>query len=297
MGGRAPGLGPLAVPRVSVVIPTHNRPELLNVAIGSVLEQGVDGVEIVVVDDGSDPPIKLDMEGLIVVREPTPGGPAAARNRGVAAASAPLIAFLDDDDRFLPSKLTRCLECFERSPEAVAVIHRSAYRPGPRTGTGEARLERDPQSLMLRQQPPHLAGVVVRRDPHLGVLFDESFKGAEDLDYLIRLAATGPFVVLDEVLAVLGGGEQVSAISLDSRIEARIRLGEKHAHLLDREAKSFFYLRLGHLQRLAGHRSASLAAFAKSVWLRPGRLSAWKGVAMAITPAALVDWIIARGHD
>jgi glycosyltransferase involved in cell wall biosynthesis len=285
-------------PRVSVVIPTHNRPGRLKAAVDSVLEQGMDGVEIVVVDDGSDPPAKLDVDGVTLVRHDAPGGPAAARNRGVAAASAPIIAFLDDDDRFLPNKLARCLGCLERSPEAVAVVHRSAYSPAPRTGSGEARLVHDPQRLMLHEQPPSPAGVVVRRDAHLQVLFDESFRGAEDLDYLIRLAGTGPFVVVDEVLSELGrGGEQMSAISLESRIEARILLGQKHAHLLDREARSFFFLRLGHLHRRAGHRSASLVAFAKSAWLRPARLSAWKGLVAAIAPHAFVDRVSAgRPH-
>ncbi|MCA1845466.1 MAG: glycosyltransferase family 2 protein [Actinobacteria bacterium] len=282
-------------PRVSVVIPTHNRPDLLKVAVDSVLAQGMDGVEIVVVDDGSDPPAKVAVDGVTLVRQDAPAGPSAARNQGVAVASAPVIAFLDDDDRFLPNKLARCLGCFEQWPEAVAVIHSSAYSPPPRPSRGDARLEHDPQRLMLHQQPPSPAGVVVRRDAHLRVLFDESFRGAEDLDYLIRLAASGPFVVVDEVLSEIGqSGDEVSAISLQSRIDARIRLGQKHGHLFDREARSFYFLRLGHLHRRAGHRSASLAAFAKSAWLRPARLSAWKGLAAAVAPSTVVERQIRR---
>ena len=277
-------------PRVSVIIPTHNRPAPLKAAVDSVLEQDVEGIEIVVVDDGSDPPARLDVEGLTLVRRPTPTGPAAARNRGIVAASAPVLAFLDDDDRFLPGKLTRCLGCFDRWPEAIAVVHRTAFSGHRRTGTSEERLEQKPQRLMLHQQPPHLDGVMVRRDAQ--TLFDESFRAAEDIDYLIRLAGTGPFVVLDEVLSEHGErGDQMSAISLDSRIESRIRLGQKHAHLFDREARSFFFLRLGHLHRQAGRRSASLQAFARSAWYRPSRLSAWKGLTSAVVPAALVDRI------
>jgi glycosyltransferase involved in cell wall biosynthesis len=282
-------------PRVSVVIPTHDRPDRLKEAVDSVLAQNIDGVEIVVVDDGSDPPAKVAVDGATLVRHDVSGGPSAARNRGVAVASAPVIAFLDDDDRFLPDKLARCLGCFEQWPEAVAVIHGSAYKPPPRPSGIEPRLEDDPQRLMLHQQPPSPAGVVVRRDAHLKVLFDESFRGAEDLDYLIRLAAIGPFVVVDEVLSEIGqSGDELSAISLQSRIDARIRLGEKHGHLFDREARSFYFLRLGHLHRRAGHRFASLSAFAKSVWLRPARLSAWKGLVAAVAPSAIVEREILR---
>lgn len=101
-----------AAPLVSVVIPTHNRPELLREALASVAAQTFTDWEVVVVDDGSTPPIDAaaleTMVGgrLRLVRHEQPRGVAAARNSGFAAARGELIAQLDDDDRLAPEALS-----------------------------------------------------------------------------------------------------------------------------------------------------------------------------------------------
>ena len=101
-----------AAPLVSVVIPTHNRPELLREALASVAAQTCTDWEVVVVDDGSTPPIDAAALETIVgprlrlVRHEQPRGVAAARNSGFAAARGELIAQLDDDDRLAPEALS-----------------------------------------------------------------------------------------------------------------------------------------------------------------------------------------------
>src|SRR5437763_17202808 len=90
---------------VSVVIPTYDRADLLCEAVGSVLAQTLPAVEVVVVDDGSTdrtPEVVDDLLGqgapLVYLRGPHLNKRGEARNRGVAAASCSLIAFLDSDD-------------------------------------------------------------------------------------------------------------------------------------------------------------------------------------------------------
>lgn len=101
-----------AAPLVSVVIPTHNRPGLLREALASVAAQTCTDWEVVVVDDGSTPPIDAAALETIVgprlrlVRHEQPRGVAAARNSGFAAARGELIAQLDDDDRLAPEALS-----------------------------------------------------------------------------------------------------------------------------------------------------------------------------------------------
>jgi glycosyltransferase involved in cell wall biosynthesis len=96
-------------PDIAVVIPTYGRREKTLRAIRSVL--GEDGVraEIVVVDDASPEPFvaagELIDARIRILRLKENGGPAAARNAGVAASHAPYIAFLDSDDFFLPGTL------------------------------------------------------------------------------------------------------------------------------------------------------------------------------------------------
>lgn len=91
--------------RIAAAIPTHNRLNDLKEAIASVLEQRVE-IEIIVVDDGSDPPVDPDClsRGVRLIRHARPTGPAGARNAAAEAATADWIAFLDDDDRWLPGK-------------------------------------------------------------------------------------------------------------------------------------------------------------------------------------------------
>jgi GT2 family glycosyltransferase len=85
-------------PDVTVVVPTHDRPDGLAAALAALRAQTLpaEHFEVVVVDDGSDPPARAG-EGVRMLRHGRPRGPAAARNAGWRAARAPLVAFTDDD--------------------------------------------------------------------------------------------------------------------------------------------------------------------------------------------------------
>src|SRR5271166_3123369 len=92
------------IPEVSVIIPTYNRRPMVREAVASVLAQRDADFELMVVDDGSTDgtyEMLADLDRVTVERSAR-RGPAAARNRGVALASAPLIAFLDSDDLWAP---------------------------------------------------------------------------------------------------------------------------------------------------------------------------------------------------
>jgi glycosyltransferase involved in cell wall biosynthesis len=94
---------------VSVIIPSHNRPALLQDALSSVLDQTLPPAEIIVVDDASSPPVSLPASRngipLKLLRHEQARGGAAAKNTGVQAARGELIAFLDDDDLWAPTYL------------------------------------------------------------------------------------------------------------------------------------------------------------------------------------------------
>lgn len=101
-------------PVVTVVIPTFGRAELLRRAIASVLAQTVADFEIVVVVDGDDPPTLQTLSEIADPRlrhivQPLQRGPGVARNTGAIAGHGQWIAFLDDDDEWLPEKLERQL--------------------------------------------------------------------------------------------------------------------------------------------------------------------------------------------
>lgn len=92
----------------TVVIATYNRPHLLERAIRSVVAQDVEGLEIIVVDDASDPPVAFVVErypGVRYLRQERNTGPGPARNRGIEQATRGFVIILDDDDELLPGAL------------------------------------------------------------------------------------------------------------------------------------------------------------------------------------------------
>jgi glycosyltransferase involved in cell wall biosynthesis len=111
---------------VSVVLPTWNRVACLPQAIRSVLDQTHRNIELIVVDDGStdgtgDLIAALGEPRLRYLRLERNRGQAAARNAGIGACSAELVAFQDSDDIWLPDKLTRQLEVLRQDPGLAGV--------------------------------------------------------------------------------------------------------------------------------------------------------------------------------
>ncbi len=105
------------MPKISIIIPTHDRLEMLKRAIGSVLAQTYTDWELIVVDDHSEPSARSVIESFAdsrihFIRHEMSQGGAAARNSGIREACGNYIAFLDDDDEWIPEKLTIQMERF-----------------------------------------------------------------------------------------------------------------------------------------------------------------------------------------
>ncbi len=109
--------------KCSVIIPTHNRAASLRNCVNSVAAQVFRDFEIIVVDDAStdDTAVMLAAEfpAVRVLRQETNRGPAAARNRGIDAASGEFIAFTDDDCLVPAGWLPTLLTAFDRHPGAA----------------------------------------------------------------------------------------------------------------------------------------------------------------------------------
>ena len=112
---------------VSVVIPTRNRPEMVVMAVASALRQSFGNLEVIVVVDGEDPRTRAALSAfsdarLRVIDLAVNVGGAEARNSGVRAARGEWVAFLDDDDEWLPQKLSRQMEAARQMTAAWPVI-------------------------------------------------------------------------------------------------------------------------------------------------------------------------------
>jgi glycosyltransferase involved in cell wall biosynthesis len=201
-------------PPVTAVVPTHERPEMMRRAVQSVLDQSYAGdIEVLVVFDACEPvlpdvevPVGRTLRGLVNDRR---RGLAGGRNTGILAAGHDLVAFLDDDDRWMPEKLERQVAALEVRPGAVLAATAMLVDAGARTHerlVGSPALSHE-ALLHDRIASVHSSSFLVRRDALLGPLglVDEEIPQSygEDYDLLLRASALAPVVVVDEPLVVV----------------------------------------------------------------------------------------------
>jgi glycosyltransferase involved in cell wall biosynthesis len=194
----------------SIIIPTHDRPALLERAVESARRAGA-AVEIVVVDDGSKDEtsaVCASFRGIVYIRLEERRGVGYARTTGIAASSGSYISFLDDDDARLPGSIDRQLAILEATPDA-ALVYGQIYRAA--------------QSLAIDGRPPFpqfcpsgdvfwmlissnfipSSAVVVRRSAieSIGGLFHEATP-ADDWDLWLRIAERYPIAALPEPVSI-----------------------------------------------------------------------------------------------
>jgi glycosyltransferase involved in cell wall biosynthesis len=216
--------------RISVVIPTYNRPRATDVAVGRVRAQALPpdwSVEIVVVDDGSSEPPLLN--NVRLVRHDRNRGAAAARNTGIANAAGAYIAFLDSDDVWLPGKLAAQISAMDANGWAASctsyVLAKQGQREivSPRYPTMALGLDELVWGCFVSPG----STLICRREvfDEVGV-FDTTLPRLEDWDWLLRYVARYPLGFLAEPLARIepssGGRATQVAPALDI-LEARYR--------------------------------------------------------------------------
>jgi teichuronic acid biosynthesis glycosyltransferase TuaG len=196
-------------PRVSIVVPTHNRAGYLREALESLREQTFEAWECVVVDDGStdDTPAVLSAlaasDGRIHPLRLEHGGTAGrSRNAGVRESRGALLAFLDDDDLWLPDKLAKQLALLDREPE-VQMAFGKVRQFGDEHGIwpGVAVPPRPPLELLLRENVVPCSTVVIRRGAFEAAGgFSERRRIAEDYELWLRVRRAAPIGAMPDVL-------------------------------------------------------------------------------------------------
>lgn len=198
-----------STPQVSVIIATYNRAHLIRQAVETVLAQTIPDIEVIIIDDGSSDGTReavLEMQEARVRyrRHDCNRGLPAARNTGIALATGAFIAFLDDDDRWMPDKLETQLAQIERYDGIVCGYRTTSGRSGWKLAGG--RIDR---AILCRGNffPP--SGLFGRAEIFRQVPFDEALPHAlgEDWDALIRLSEKfrigyfpDPLIVYDDRL-------------------------------------------------------------------------------------------------
>ena len=197
------------MPKVSVIIPTHNRPHLLPCAVDSARQAGTD-VEVIVVDDASvdsTAEVCQQLEGIKYVRVERNQNVAGARNLGILASTADYISFLDDDDLRMPNSLDLQLEALTANPEAGFVYGQMLVDDHEGATTGERRPAACPQGdifwpLFERNFIP-CGSVVFRKSCLMQVgLLDKTIPGVDDWDLWIRIAELYPVAVIAQPMII-----------------------------------------------------------------------------------------------
>ncbi len=271
----------MTAPLVSVVIPTHGRPRWLVEAVESVLAQGTDA-EVVVVDDASPEPVRLPRDPRVrLVRREVNGGSAAARNAGLDASTGPFVAFLDDDDLYLPGRLERGVAALDDACFSVCLARRSSQaRPV------EKRLDGDVSGTILGRYTPQLGTVTLRRAD--APRFDERIRGVEDVEWWLRLAQLGPGAAVEMVGVLIRDHQELRAHStLIERIAGREVMLEEHEAYFAQHPRShaFQLLRMSTTARQAGDLPRARALARSSLRVRPSLRAARALVADVLRPA------------
>ncbi len=236
-------------PKITVVIPSYNRSTLVCRAIKSILRQDYQDFELIIVDDCSRDNTKeiikpLTNEKIKYIRHSKRKGLAATRNTGIRLSKGEYIAFLDDDDEWMPSKLNKQINYFLKCSDSVGAVYCLYYEqfdylnyrrkvPGSEMRSGNiynALLNgwcpRISSSIMLRKKVFEECGC-----------FDENVLTFEDYDFWLRVSGSWQFGIVNEHLAVnhhhLGGH---IGNDLEHRIKALELFLEKWQTIIKKDA-------------------------------------------------------------
>jgi hypothetical protein len=194
----------------SVIIPTHDRPQLLVRAVESARTAGAD-VEVIVVDDASTDEtaaVCRELKGIKYVRLERNQGVAGARNVGILVSTGKYVAFLDDDDLRLPGSLDSQAAALDANPESgfvcgAMIMAGQEFQPTgevllPNHGGGDVFWE-----LLELDFPVMPLSTLIRKECFLRVgLLNQRLGGIDDWDIFVRIADRYPALVIDQPIGV-----------------------------------------------------------------------------------------------
>lgn len=299
------------LPDVDVIIATHNRPELLREALDAVVAQTYEGrITSYLVFDQSEPDHSLarsdgHRDVVVLANDQRSPGLAGARNTGILAGDGVYVAFCDDDDDWLPTKVERQVDELLRTghPTSVTGI---VIRYGDHDSVRIPEVARMtlPELIRDRVMEAHPSTVMVRRDALQGPigLVDEQIPGsyAEDFDWIIRAARAGGFAVVPEALVRVRWGQSLFSNRWQTIADAVDYLIAKHPEFLDSpQGCGRLYGRKAFALAALGRRRDALRTAYAALRRNPRERRAYLGAAVAlrlVSAGRLMDFAHKRGR-
>lgn len=274
---------------VSVVVPTYDRAAVLPRAIDSALAQDVDGLEVVVVDDGStdhtgEVVAAYDDEAVTYVFQENAGAN-AARNRGIAEAAGEYVSFLDADDEFVEGHLAAVLEALRNSPTACrgAVTAdarvedgrvQKVKRPGEAGGgAGSARATGERLTL-ADARAGNVVGGFSSTTFERGVFEDvgtpdESMPAAQDYEFFLRYLGAYDLVCVEDVLVRSHVEDDSISVDPERKRRANDAILARHGDVVSDRRRARGRFAEGVAAARSGDVAAARRAFATALRLRP----------------------------
>lgn len=290
-------------PAVTAVIPTHNRPEQMKRALESVLQQDYDGqIEVVLVFD-AEAPYLPDVNvpagrTVIPIVNTRSRGLAGARNSGITAAHHDFVAFLDDDDWWMPGKLAAQMPLFEGRPDTLLVGTAMTLDDGEHRYERLIPVEKVTHLALLRDRMAglHSSTFIFRRDALLGPLglVDEDLPGSygEDYDLLLRASDIGGIAVVNEPLVSVTWSQNSYFFGRwGAYAEGLEYLFRRHAGFAaDRRAHARLAGQIAFARASNGDLRTARGWVWASVRRDPGQIKSWLALAISLRLMS-ADWV------
>lgn len=235
-----PSITSPATPLISVYMPTYNRSSMMQRAIASVLAQDYPHFELLIVDDCSSDDtwqVLQDKYGqhpqIRLFRQERGQGACAARNLAIKAAAGEFVTGIDDDDEFLPNRLSSMLAAYDDQYSCVVSGYFWDYGSVRKALYTERKVVRLPEVLDVHCLSNQALVRTSRMLAQGG--FDETLAAFQDYDMWLRMvAAYGPALRIAEPTYVVHVGHELGRITTSpKRLNAQAQFVEKHRHLMN----------------------------------------------------------------
>lgn len=233
--------------KVSVIIPTYNRSELLKKAVKSLESQSHQNIEIIIIDDFSTDDTaevvgKMKDSRIIYIRHDINKGGSEARNTGIKRATGRFIGFLDSDDQWLPDKLEKQLKLFADQPD-LGVVYTGVQVVNENNQPTRKIIPKYRGNMLLKLFESNCidttSSVLVKKEVLEQVQgFDAGLPSCQDWDLYIRLAqvTTFDFVKESMVLFYHHSGERITT-NKKSVLSGHLSIFEKYKELAKKQRK------------------------------------------------------------
>jgi glycosyltransferase involved in cell wall biosynthesis len=283
---------------VSVIIPTYNRARFLKTAVESVLHQTFQDFDISIVDDGSTDKTRQTVfafndKRIRYFRHPFNKGNAAARNTGIQNSTGKYVAFLDDDDEWLPDKLKQQVKLLNTTPENVGAVYTGFVTIDKRSSktlseTSPSKRGSIFDDLLSANCVGTTSTVVLRRKCFQTVgLFDEELVAWVDYDMWLRVAKEFDFECLPSPQVKYYTHSGNITANYGAKIQGIKKMQQKHGALfaLDRKSFSGQYLALGVSHCYDGDTKVGRQALRKAIKLYPFEIRHYYNLGLSLLGA------------